>query len=185
MKKELKEELEEAQKTVEGLKEPFKTMAFEKILNSLINESQNKKHKPSPKISNKHKKGDTKRTDEETQKIIQSLNRTEYPLIRKLDKSLDLALYLILEMEKKGYDSLSPSQITEILNKVFRKNIKQPAIAMALMKADEYTHRVPFTIKGGTSFKYKLMEKGEDYIKSIIKNIQQNFEVDLSNAKKK
>lgn len=189
MEKDLKEKLEEAQKSVEGLTEPFKTLAFEKILNKLIHGVGTVSLKSPTKIPRKmkkqNKKGDKKKIDEETKEIIFALNRTEYPLIKNLDKSLDLSLYLLMEMQKKGYDGLSPSQISEILNGVFRKNIKQPAVSMALLKADEYTHRIPFIYQGGQSFKYKLMEKGEEYIKKIIGDIQRNLGVALSNAEEK
>src|SRR3989338_9685882 len=187
MEKSLKEKLEEAQKSVEGLNEPFKTMAFEKILNQLINgaktDPKKSSAKPQNKIKKQNKKGDKKRIDEETQEIISSLNRNEYPLIKYLEKSMDLSLYLLMEMQKRGYDGLSPSQISEILNSVFRKNVKQPAIAMSLLKADEYTHRIPFIYQGGQSFKYKLMEKGEEYVKKIIGDIQRNSEAGSRNPK--
>jgi hypothetical protein len=174
----LKDKLEEAQSAVETLEEPFKTIAFEKILNKLMGDSDLEKKKAPKK---QKKRAETGLVDEETQQIINSLNRTEFPIIKKIDKSLDLALYMLKEMEKRGYDSLSPSQIAAILKGVFRKKINQPAVAMALFKADEYTHRIPFTYKGGKSYKYKLMERGEEYIDSLIKNFEEDDHVTETN----
>ena len=40
---------------------------------------------------------------------------------------------------------------------------------MALMKADDYTDREKITYRGALAYKYKLMEKGEDYITNFMR----------------
>jgi len=165
----IKGKLEEAQDAVANLEEPFKTMAFKRLLEQIAPEDTCEIKIPSKKkVKSAKIKKSIQKIDEETQKIVSSLNRTKYPIVKKLSKSLDLALYTIHIMGEEGYDGLNPSQIVSILNGVFKKNVKSPAIGMALMKADEFTHRIPFTYKGGKSYKYQIMEKGEGYVEKLI-----------------
>ena len=170
--KSVKEKLEEAQKAVENLQEPFKTMAFQKMLERIFNE--NSENNPSTIEKKEKTKTDkvnltkVKRIDPETQKMLETLNRTEYPEIKKLEKVKDLSLYVLRIMEAKGFDSLTPSQVSDILIQIFRKPINKQAVSMALMKADEFTHRTKIVYRGSIAFKYKLMDKGETYIKDIL-----------------
>lgn len=181
--KTLKERLEEAQEAVSNLDEPFKKMAFEKILNSLFmqeapannNAPQNKapaqKFKKEKRVtSNGNSK---KRIDEETQEMINQLNRTEHTIIKKMDKALDLSMYILKVMEEKGHNSLTPSQIADILLEVFKKKITKAAVGMALLKADEYIDRDKTIFRGAVSYKYRLVDKGEDYINSLIETLEQ------------
>jgi len=181
--KTLKERLEEAQEAVSNLEEPFKKMAFEKILNSLFvqeaPQSNNiKKNVEQIQRVKKEKKTMTngnskKRVDEETQEMINQLNRTEHTIIKKMEKALDLSMYLLKVMEEKGYKSLTPSQIADILSEVFKKKISKAAVGMALMKADEYIDRDKTIFRGAISYKYRLVDKGEDYINSLIETLEQ------------
>lgn len=172
--KPLKDKLEEAQEAVSNLAEPFKTMAFEKILNSLfvsenevkINQSGNTE-KPK-KESKKSGLISKKRVDEETEEMIKKINRTEHSIVKKMNKALDLSMYVLKIMEEQGYDSLTPSQITNILLEVFRKKTTAAAVGMALLNADEFIHREKTIHRGAVSYKYKLVDKGEDHINSLI-----------------
>ena len=180
--KTLKERLEEAQKAVSNLEEPFKKLAFEKILNSLFvqeapvnntpkNKGQTQKVKKEKKTSlNGNSK---KRIDEETQEMINKLNRTEHTIIKKMNKAIDLSMYILKVMEEKGYNSLTPSQIADILLEVFKKKITKAAVGMALLKADEYIDRDKTIFRGAVSYKYRLVDKGEDYINSLIETLEQ------------
>jgi len=180
--KTLKERLEEAQEAVSNLEEPFKKLAFEKILNSLFvqeapvnntpkNKGQTQKVKKEKKTSlNGNSK---KRIDEETQEMINKLNRTEHTIIKKMNKAIDLSMYILKVMEEKGYNSLTPSQIADILLEVFKKKITKAAVGMALLKADEYIDRDKTIFRGAVSYKYRLVDKGEDYINSLIETLEQ------------
>jgi hypothetical protein len=176
--KSLKERLEEAQEAVANLEEPFKTMAFEKILNSVVisGNIQKENAENSQKQKREIKKslvGSKKRIDEETEEMIKKINRTEHSIIKKINKAIDLSMYVLKIMEEKGSDSLTPSQISDILLEVFRKKITKQAVGMALLKADEFVHREKIIHRGAISYKYKLVEKGEDYINLLIENLEQ------------
>jgi hypothetical protein len=170
----IKKRLEDAQDAVRNLDEPFKTMAFQKILNNMFPEQEStsptaKSKKPSKRTGLSKEGPARKREDEETQKMVESVNRTEYPKMKNLDKTLDMALYTLKIMEEKGYKNLTPSQIKEVLS-VFRKKVNVPAISMALLKADEYVDRVKAIHKGAVSYKYYLVDKGEDYIQKVLES---------------
>ncbi len=174
--KNYKNMIETAKKAVEGLNldESMKMKAFEKVLDDLLG-----KNKPENSITSttNNKKGKTmvrKTTNnEKKENLLETLDKLkaeDFNKIHNLKKSLDWSLYILQVLrDKYSIDGLIPSEIATILSEKFRIKTNQFGIGMALMKAKEYVDRNKTTTRGGTAYKYRIMKKGEDYIKQQIK----------------
>ncbi|PIN93946.1 hypothetical protein COU54_00935 [Candidatus Pacearchaeota archaeon CG10_big_fil_rev_8_21_14_0_10_31_24] len=173
--KDYKEMIETAKKAVEGLNldESMKMKAFEKVLDDLLGKNKsestsviathNKKRKT---IANKTIKNNEK---EEQLEILNKLKAEDFARIHNLKKSLDWSLYILQVLrDKYSVDGLIPSEIAAILSEKFRIKTNQFVIGMALMNAKEYVDRHKTTTRGGMAYKYRIMKKGEDYIKQKI-----------------
>jgi hypothetical protein len=167
----LKEIVKTANQAVEGIDEPLKSKAFEKILDKLLNEVEgNRKSKRKPKLKKTiTKKG---RIDEVLEKLSNSLNRSEHPVLHELKKTLDKSLYILSITEKKNLDGLTSPQIAYLLTNTFRIKTTAAAVSMALMDAKLKVDRKPMsTPNGGKAFVYKLMKTGEDHLDKVIKEV--------------
>jgi len=171
----LKEKMESAQKAVEDIKDPeLKKIAFENILNKLLVEERKvvrkKKGKKGSKLN--RKSGSDAEIDKITEKIISSINRTEYPNMYKLSKGGDQSLYLLkIARDKLNIDGLIPSQISKVLFENFRIKLTSNAVSMALMQAKTHVDRKAISIRGGRGYRYYLMHSGEKYLDNLISKL--------------
>ncbi len=176
---EYKEKLKEIQEAVAGLEEPLKSKAIDKLLETVFKPADSRKSEKQRRIERtpRTKKVQAKRSitikedDINDKKMIESINRTEYPEIHKLQTNLDRALFILEIMKRKDYDGLNPSQIRFILSEVFRIKSNLAAISMALINDKNYTEKGTVSYKGSRANKYRIMQSGEDYIKKKISEI--------------
>ena len=171
-----KEKLEEIQKAVAELEEPLKSKAIDKLLEEAFNSGNS--HKSEKQVKRERtpqvrkiqaKRSEVIREHEmEDKKMLESINRTEYPKIHKLQINIDKALFVLEIMKEKSYDGLNPSQIRAILSEVFRIKANLAAISMALINDKHYTEKEAVSYKGTQANKYRIMKSGEDYIKKKI-----------------
>ena len=170
-----------AKESVKDLDPELKKIAFENILNRLLDEEygETTTKKGKTKLKSRTKKKKTKATTKKsaepdeyeiiTNKIMQGLNTTKYPVMFNLNKTLDRSLYLLkIVREDLDIDGLIPSQIGDILTEKFRIKTTPNAIGMALIKALKYVDRRPVTTGGGSGFTYHIMHDGENYLKPIV-----------------
>jgi hypothetical protein len=121
------------------------------------------------KLVRSKQKSDTQ-LDEQTKKLIQGINRTEYVNFFDLEKTLDRSLYILqIAKDKLGIDGLTSSQISLVLWENFRLKATSNAVGMALMNAVKYVDRKLSRDKGPPSYIYYLMHNGEEYLKEIVK----------------
>lgn len=181
--KNIKEDLEKAKSAIEDAKLPkeLEKIAFSKIMDKILEEAPSKK-KRKPIKTHSYKNGKRKKSEneeknkleQEKQDIIDSLSRSKYPLIYKLESALDLSLFVLkIVEEEKEIRGLTTGQIFAVLKDTFKIVKSHAAIGMALMEANIYTDRTKVNLGGTFTYKYELMQKGEDYINSVIKKIQQ------------
>lgn len=102
---------------------------------------------------------------ESIEKINEKLNRTDFPKIHELKGARDRSLYLLkICKENLDIDGLTPAEISYVLTEIFRIPTSKEAIGMILM-GSQYVHRV----KKNSTFIYKLMKPGEDYLNPLLK----------------
>ncbi|MBS3089175.1 hypothetical protein J4402_05405 [Candidatus Pacearchaeota archaeon] len=189
-----KEKLEEIQKAVAGLEEPLKSKAIDKLLENVFNptgsprlERQLKKERTSKLKKVQSKRNESIKEDEENdKKMFETINRTEYPKIHKLETNLQRALYVLKIMKDKNYDGLNPSQIQAILTDIFGIKSNIAAISMALINDKYHTVKEKVSYNGTAANKYKIMKAGEDYIEQKILEIhnRSGLKAETSNTKR-
>jgi len=168
----IKERLKEIDDSVKDLKEPVKSLAAKKLIDKLFgaDEKEAPTSKAVAKTQKKQAHSSSKnliiKVDEEKDKKMLNVikDRTQYPEIHKLEKSIDRALFVLKIMKELDYDGLNPSQILKILTNTFRVKTNLPAISMALINDKYYTLKEPMSYKGTKANNYKIMQSGEDYI---------------------
>ncbi|MCX6707537.1 MAG: hypothetical protein NT001_05360 [Candidatus Woesearchaeota archaeon] len=167
----LKEHVDKAKEAVKDLEEPLKSKAFEIILNKLLTGSINT-HQPLTESQNPpHKTQEIIYDADIADTLANTINSTKYPIMYKLTKALDRALYLLyLVRYDHKVDGLNPSQISKILSVKFRIPSSSSAIGMALMKAGSFVDRRSVNTTGGNAYQYSIMHEGENYIKRILEN---------------
>ena len=169
----LKEHVEKAKEAVNDLEEPLKSKAFEIILNKLLTNSiplQQPSVETQP-LTPSLQTQDLIYDADVADKLTNVINSTKYPIMYKLKKALDRALYILyLTRQDHGVDGLNPSQISKILSIKFRIPSSPNSIGMALMKAGSLVDRRPINTSGGNAYQYAIMHEGEVYIKKIIDN---------------
>ena len=155
-----------AEDAVKGLEEPLRSEGFKTILNKLMEEGLSKPKKTTTKntVATTYES-----SNHEVAKICESLNRTEFPEIEKITKALDQALFvLLIARDKAGVDGLLPSQISRILNTVFRVSTTGAAIGMALGNARSLVDRKAVNVQGGRAYKYRITREGEVHLQDVI-----------------
>jgi len=183
-----------AKEAVKDLDADLKKVAFENILNRLLDQnlggvkkSKKRVKRSSPKKKSKVVRGKTAESDEFqkiTKKLVESINRTKYPKMFDLKLTLDKALYVLkIAKDELQIDGLVPSQISNVLMNNFRLKATGAAISMALMKAVKFVDRRPITIQGGAGYTYHLMHDGEEYLKPLIKETKQDEENEPNSEK--
>jgi len=155
-----------AEESVKDLEEPLKSEGFKTILNRLMEEGSPKPKRP---ITKNTGAATYESSDHEVAKICESLNRTEFPEIEKITKALDQALFvLLIARDSADVDGLLPSQISKILNTVFRLPTTGAAIGMALGNARSLVDRKAVNVRGGQAYKYRIMREGEVHLQNVI-----------------
>lgn len=188
----IKEKVNQAKEAVEDLEEPLKTEAFRKVLDNLLNldhlkendlkenwkKSKNEKTKKKSKSKTLGEAGLAvkKELEGKKRKLSDMLNRSEHPLIYKLEKVLPQSMYLLKIMKEKNVESLTPPEIQFILKETFGIKSKAEHISTALNRkgSKPYTDRTRIRIGKTVAYKYNIMKAGEDYIGEKIKNGSKN-----------
>ncbi|MDD5178016.1 MAG: hypothetical protein PHT54_01900 [Candidatus Nanoarchaeia archaeon] len=163
----LKEKVDAAKESVKDLEEPLKSKAFEMILSKLLNE------KPIITTQNSEVVNYSEKPYEEdiADKLTDIIDSTSYPLMYKLNRALDLALYILyIAKNEHDEDGLTPSQVSKILSIKFRIPASPNSISMALMKAGNLVDRRTVNTMGGAAYKYRIMHAGEEYLKNLEQN---------------
>jgi len=163
---ELQKLTRQAKEAVADLEEPFKTEGFKIVLNKLLEQ------KPSSRKATatiKARRFPSASSDDEVQSIISKLNRTEFQEINGLKTALDQALFILkIARDNAVVDGLLPLQISKILSLVFRIKTTSAAIGVALSNAGAYVDRKPVKVRGGTGYKYLLMQSGETHLTEVM-----------------
>lgn len=116
----------------------------------------------------------SKNPDEQLTQIASQLDRTKYPQIYELGRVHDQALYLLKILhDDVGIDGMSSSGLSYLLTNIFRVPATRPAVHMVLLDS-KYVHRVPQSQKGRTTYIFRIMQPGEDYIQTIVEKLSHN-----------
>lgn len=147
---------------------------LEELKNAQQNVSEiNAENKKTTALQTKERGGQSddkhNETKENTKKLMQSIDRTKYPLMFNLKTVLDRALYL-LKIAKDDFevDGLLSSQIATLLSDKFRLKTTQYSVSMALMNATKLVDRKPVVIRGAKAYIYLLMHEGEESLKKLM-----------------
>ncbi len=149
----LREKIELAKKSVEGLDEPFKTESFRIVLDNLLEE------KGQTEPSTKHT---VERQTEETK--APEFDGDKYSHIAGMTSGQDQAVTILdWAFEKHPQSGLTPKEVSDILKEKFRVSLPPNAINVAL-------GRVVGTMvsrrKEGKSYRYTITKKGQQYIQN-------------------
>jgi hypothetical protein len=194
----LPEKVKKAKEAVAGLEEPLKTEAFKKILDKLLepdrpytypaNHPQTtfSHHEDLPVKTRKNGSGKKRRindalnqsnaqkkeeADKRKRELADKINRTEYPKIHDLERTLAKALYVLKIMQDKKVDGLTPPEISYILKEVFKIKISGELVSTNLNRkeAQKYVDRNRIVVGRAVAYVYKLMKGGEDYLETELK----------------
>jgi hypothetical protein len=149
---------------VESLEEPYRSIAYETILQDLIREA--KRNVPGERTRTKTP-GSSEGVEDPVELFLTSVvDAGTYTKVfgvrgKLMEKSLAV---LKLARDQLGIDGLTPPQISEILIKKFRVAKVHPQnVARDLAKATQYVHR----LKAGNEYKYLLMTAGESHLEEV------------------
>lgn len=165
--KELQEKVKAAEEAVKGISDnSLKAKAFEIILNKLLGESP----KSIPGLA-RYQTAESNFEQDVGDHLINVINSASYPLIYRLNRTLDRSLYILM-ISKNDYnlDGLNASQISKILSIKFRLPSSPNSVGMALLKARNYVDRRPINSVGGAAYEYRITYPGEEYIKKILED---------------
>lgn len=161
MKEDITKLIMEVIDLVQDVPEEFRKSSFEVLLNHFLIQTT----LPSKPVA--PKKSHTKKNSE--QNIIQTILNTEYDWASTGIKKLKgIAQYLkILNVVKNDFsvDTLSPLDITTILEQKFREKKTFNAIGMSLMESvGKYVDR----IKEDKGYRYRITASGEERLNQIL-----------------
>ena len=153
-----------ARDQVQELEEPFKSLAFQTILQELIQEAK----RPSQTTVRKSKTPTSGDQAEDPVQIFLTtvVDEKNYAKLfaskgRLAEKSLAV---LKLARDVLGIDGLTASQISEILTRKFRvSKVYRQNVSNDLRKSTNYVHR----IQSGSDYKYLLMTVGEEHLEEV------------------
>ncbi len=161
--------------TVDGLEEPYKSIAYRVFLERAIDHrsfaGEKKQNAATPSIITKAIS--TTNEDDPLPRIIEKVNRSEHHKIMTMVKVKDQAMYVLkICKDVADVDGLTPPQISSILDKVFRIKASAEAISMALSSETKYVDRKQKPV--GKGFIYRIMAHGEEYLDTILKKGEEN-----------
>jgi len=172
--KKLKEFARIAKDAVAELEEPYRSIAFKEFLDRLLTEKQTQS------IQEKIKSARPGTSQEcsvapAIETLCSKINRTDYPEIKILKKAKARALLVLkLARDEANSDGLTATQISDILDKLFRLRVTKYAINMALGEETVLVDRKPIRTKGGQAYVYRIMAPGEDYLANLMKVAKRN-----------
>lgn len=162
---------------VDGLEEPFRSIAYRIFLERAFDhklvgsEKKASAYGPAAKVS----PAVTPSANEPLSQIIEKINRSQHPAIMSMKKVKDQALYVLkISKDEAGVDGLTSKQISDVLDQVFRIRASKEAINMALASETRYVDRKPIKVMGGQAYVYRLMAPGEAYLAEILKQGEGN-----------
>jgi len=155
----------------------FEVIFKELLKNSLLMDTSKKKPKSPLKeveiITENELEANKKKLEKDIE-TLKKIDRTKYPRMFKLKKSLNLSIYL-LKIAKEDFeiDGLIPSQIVEILKDRFQINLKGTTISMALFRATKYVNRseIKISSSGHQPMLYYHGDASEKYIQEVFKKL--------------
>jgi len=111
-----------------------------------------------------------KEIERRTKTLTIQIDRTAYPAMKNFNDK-DSAIYLLyITKQDFGINGLITSQIVELLNERFNKDVKKNTISIGLLRADEYVNRIKINLtEKQIAYLCKIVPNGEDYIKKKIK----------------
>lgn len=95
--------------------------------------------------------------------LMELLNRTDLAAQMAGRKVLDRALLVLKAAQGHSIESLSASEIAQVLTQKFREATTATAVRMALDRNSEYTDRRP----EGAGFVYSIMAPGDRYLENL------------------
>ena len=153
-----------ARDQVVSLEEPYRSIAYETILQDLIREAR---RTPSSEGTRTKSAAASDAAEDPVELFLTSVvdAGTYTKLFRAKGKLLEKSLAALkLARDQLGIDGLTPPQISDILIKKFRVSKVHPQnVARDLAKATEYVHR----LKAGNEYKYLLMTAGESRLAEV------------------
>lgn len=157
-----------AQEQVSKLDEPYKSIAYQTILQDLIAEAKKVSSGEEPAIKKESRKSEP--GEDPVQIFLTStFEYKQYVDLfaskgRLLDKSLAV---LKIARDVLGVDGLTASEVSGILIKKFRvSKVHKPNVSTELKDATGYVHR----LKTETDYKYLLMAAGEQHLEEVVKS---------------
>jgi hypothetical protein len=164
MSTEIRKKIDEAIRIVVDVPEQYRNMAFESVLNHLLNSST-----VTQKTSLKHV---ISTTQKEKSIGIDGVLRSNYdwattqiPQLKPIGQNLYV---LKIARDEFGIDTLSPKDIQIILSQKFRLSKSANAISMSLMEAvGKHVDR----IQEGKEYLYRLTVTGREYLESLIQQL--------------
>lgn len=154
-----------ARDQVEQLEEPYKSVAFQTILQDLIQEA---KKAPQTGFKKEKKPVPTDQAEDPVQIFLTTVvdEKNYARLFASKGKLTEKSLAVLkLARDVLGIDGLTASQISEILTKKFRvSKVYRQNVSNDLRKATNYVHR----IQSGSDYKYLLMTVGEEHLEEVV-----------------
>jgi len=162
---ELKKIFKEAAEVAAEVPEPLREAAFQRALDALLPKPA--VPEPPPKVSRTEPapaptSPSASRTGAVTT-LMELMNRTELAAKMAGRKVLDRALLVLKAAHAHSVESLSATEISQVLTQKFREATTPTAVRMALDRNSEYTDRRP----EGAGFVYSIMAPGERYLESL------------------
>jgi len=157
-----------ARDEVVDLEEPYRSIAFETILQDLIRES-----KRAEVLEPKKPKRETPEASSEDPvdlfltHVVDAGSYTK--LFSSKGKLVEKSLAVLkLAREQLGVDGMTAPQVTEVLTKKFRApRVYRQNVTSGLSKATEYVSR----LRVDDTYKYLLMAPGEQYLQEVVSEI--------------
>lgn len=162
----LKELFKQASEIAQQVPESMREAAFNRAIDLLTSETQQKPGSDPTTPSNKKMKSKAKKADPEIETsssdgLLSAIDSTQHPGVKSASNVLDRSLMVLqIALTEHNIDGLTPSVIASILTEKFRINTYKPAVSMALGKATDLVNRIP----EGSGFLYKIMAPGEEYL---------------------
>ncbi len=152
-----------AQKLPENLQEA----AFSRALDELLEESAQRSGAKNRRSSQRgtKPKPESQKAEAESENLLGTINKTEYPDIGATARVADRALKVLqLANEDHGTDGLTARQISEILTQKFRLPVTPNAVLMALQRESQTVD-----VRPGPNQKkiFHIMAPGDEYLKNL------------------
>jgi hypothetical protein len=167
----LKEAFKEAADIASVVPESMQERAFERALNEILGGSSDQV--PASRTKERkatRRKGKQLETAEETDDLLNRIDRTQYSEVSASMSVLDRSLSVLRIAKELGTDGLPAPKIAEILTDNFRVKTLRQHVNQQLDKATKLVARE----KVGRSVTYKIMGVGEKHLDDPVDSAQSN-----------